>query len=117
VARGQTTQAPEQVGDGAAACGEDGGQRQQDDPAISGPGQGRFQRLEDGVDRLGELAADPLELSAAEAGLSGLLAALFPREPPLLAPTGAGLWGLLAVVSTDSFWARPRSQPLAGSLS
>src|SRR5262249_245781 len=67
VARGQGAQGAEQVGDGAAADGEDSGQRQQDEAPMSRSGQGRGQGLEDGVDRRGELAADPLELATAQA--------------------------------------------------
>jgi hypothetical protein len=116
VARGQGAQGAEQVGDGAAAHGEDGGQGQQDEAPMSRSGQGRFQRLEDGVDRPGELAAEELELAAAQAGLAGRLAALFPREPPLLAPARAGLSGLLTVVGRDGGSARLRGQAFAGSV-
>ncbi|HZW30351.1 MAG TPA: hypothetical protein VFF52_06550 [Isosphaeraceae bacterium] len=68
--------------------------------------QGRFQRFEDGVDQRGELAADALEPAAAQAGLAGRVAALFPREPPLAAPARAGLSGLLTVVGRVGFAAR-----------
>ena len=56
------------MGDGAAADGEDGGQSQQDEAPRGGSGQGLGQGLEDGVDRPGELAVGPLELTAAQAG-------------------------------------------------
>src|SRR5262249_31603574 len=72
-----------------AAHGEDGGQSQQDEAPIGRSGQGRGEGLEDGVDRPGELAAGPLELAAAEAGLSGRLAALFSGDPPLPASVQA----------------------------
>src|SRR5262249_43536525 len=90
VARGQGAQAAEQAGDGAAAGGEDGGQGQQDEALRGRSGEGLLQRLEDGADRLGEPAAGPLELAAAQAGLAGRPAAPLPPEPALPAPAGAG---------------------------
>src|SRR5262249_60057829 len=95
--------------------GEDGGEGQQDEAAMSRSGQGRFQGLEDGVDRPGERAAEPLELAAAQAGLAGGVAALFPREPSLPAAAGAGRLGLLTVVGRGGGSALLRGQALAGA--
>ena len=89
VAGGQGAEAAEQVGDGAAADGEDGGQCQQDEAVISGTGQGRRQRFEDGVDGLGESLMVALDLAARGAGLLGESASVGPA--PLLGFTPTGL--------------------------
>ncbi len=115
VARGQGAQAAEQVGDGASAHGEDGGQGQHDEALIGRSGQGRGQRLEDGVDRLGELAIEPLELASAQAGLTSPLAALFPGEPFLAASAQVRRLGTLMVRGPDGLARFFRGQPLAGS--
>src|SRR5579875_2461190 len=86
---------------------------QQDEALRGRSGQGLFQRPEDGVDRLGELAVEPLELAAAQAGLAGRLAALLPRESSPLATALAVRSGLLAA-GRAGFSARLRSQPSAG---
>src|SRR5262249_21916163 len=113
VARGQGAQATEQVGDGAAAHREEGGQRQQDEAAMSRSGQGRGQGLEDGVDRPGELAADPLELAAAEAGLASHLAALSRGDPPLPASAEARRSGAVGVSGAVRVAPWDRGRPLA----
>src|SRR5262249_17854728 len=87
----------EQVGDGASAPSEDGGQRPQDEAPMSRSGQGRGPGLEDGRDRLGKRAADPLELASAQASLSGRLAAVVPPRPFLPASAQARLWGAVTV--------------------
>src|SRR5262249_61549374 len=91
VARGQGAQGAEQVGDGAAAHGEEGGQGQQDEAVIGGARQGRGQRLEDGVDGRGESVMVAVDLAAGGAGLLGESAAVGPA--PLLGAAPLGLAG------------------------
>ena len=74
VAGGQGAEGAQQVGDGAPADGQDGGEGEQDEAAIGRAREGRFQGVEDGADRLGELLVDPFELASRRTGLSGLLA-------------------------------------------
>jgi hypothetical protein len=76
VARGQGAQGAEQVGDGAAAGGEDGGQCQQDEAVRGRAGQGLSQGLEDGVDGLGESVMVAVDLASSGAGLLGESAAV-----------------------------------------
>ena len=69
--------------------------------------KGRFERIKDRVDRLGEPTADLLELAAADAGLLGQLAsvgpAFLPGEPLELASAQARPLGLLTVGGPDRF--------------
>jgi len=53
------------------AGGEDGFEDQQDEAAIGRAGEGRLKRVQDVVDRLGESAADLLELASAQSRLLG----------------------------------------------
>ena len=85
---GQGAEAAEQVGGGAAAHGEDGGQRQQDEAVIGGAGQGRRQRLEGGMDGLGEPLMVAVDPAAGGAGLLGESASIGAAQLPGFTPPG-----------------------------
>ena len=58
---GQAAEASEQIGESASAHREDGGQRQQNPPAVDGAAKGRLQGVEEGADRRGELVVIAVE--------------------------------------------------------
>src|SRR4051794_31756568 len=81
---GQGAQAAEQVGDGAPAQGQDGGEGEHDEAVIGRSGESRLQGVEDGADLLGQLVVDPIESATSRTGLLGLLASEGPELFPEL---------------------------------
>src|SRR5262249_49682790 len=74
MARAESAEGAEEVGDGMGADGEDGGQGQQDEAAIGGPSEGRGQGVEDVADRGGEAVVDAVDAAARGASLASTAA-------------------------------------------
>ena len=68
----QGAQDAEQVGDGASAPGEDGGQGQEDEPTMGRPRECRLNRVEAGANLLGKLLVIPFDLPPGGSGLASV---------------------------------------------
>src|SRR5262249_6791787 len=77
VAGGQGAEGPQEVADGAAADGQDGGQGEHDEAKEGGPGEGPSQGAEEGAGRLGYGLMDAPERAASGPGLARPAAAAF----------------------------------------
>jgi hypothetical protein len=73
---GQGAEGAQQVGDGAAAEGEDGREGEQEEPGVSRARERRFEGIKDGTKRPGKLLTNPPELAPGRSGLACLLASL-----------------------------------------
>lgn len=69
----QGVQDAEQVGDGAPAQGQDGGESKEDEAAMDRPRERRLERIEDGANRLGKSLVNPFESSPCDSGFARLL--------------------------------------------
>src|SRR5262249_19689058 len=73
----QGAEGPQEVADGAAADGQDGGQGEHDEAKEGGPGEGPSQGAEEGAGRLGYGLMDAPERAASGPGLARPAAAAF----------------------------------------
>jgi hypothetical protein len=100
---GQRAKAAEQIGDGAPTQGQDGDDGEKDESAVGRAREDRFERVQDGVNLLGQLLMQPIELASTGAGLLDLLAsvgaALLPGQMPVELTSYTGHGSLLTVRS------------------